>query len=51
MVFRQDFKLCCEVCLIKFELFLFKRLSTISTKKELNISDTFRGFVTNSEPV
>ena len=48
MVFEQDFKMYCKVCFILYKLLLFKRSTTVSTKKELNLSETIWGYVTIS---
>ena len=48
MVFEHDFITYCEVCFILGKLLLFKRSSTVSTKKELNLLETIWGSVTNS---
>jgi len=48
MVFGQDFEKFCEVCFIVWEIFLVKRSSSESTKRELNLSETVWGSVTDS---
>jgi hypothetical protein len=48
MVFGQDFIKCYEVCITLLELFLVKRSSSESTKRELNLSETVWGSVTGS---
>jgi hypothetical protein len=48
MVFGQDFIKYPEVCFIVWELFLVKKSSSESTRRELNFSETVWGSVTDS---
>jgi hypothetical protein len=48
MIFGQEFIKCCEVCFIVWELFLVKKSSSESTERELKLSKTVWGSVTDS---